>query len=97
MSKKNRNKFRNRDANRSEISAVAATQGTAPVSNQFSARSAGGNSGAFSQHTAEYRIISADLIRLVVLNAVMLIAVFALYYVNRSSGVVEKIFHSIIK
>src|SRR6478672_7778444 len=100
MSKKNRNKFRNREANRQVVSAgsgVSANQSAVATSSPSPARAANNNSGAFAQHAAEYRVINADLIRLIVLNAVMLAAVFALYYANRSSGIVEKAFHSIVK
>jgi hypothetical protein len=94
MSKKNRYKFRNREANRDTASGNSVS--TAPVSSAFSSGS-GRSDGAFAQHTAEYRTINMDLIRLVVLNGIMLIAVFALYYVNRSSGTVERMVEHLLK
>lgn len=90
MSRKNRYKFRNREANRPVVANVTAT----PIST-INSPVASGNDGAFAHHKAEYRIISSDLVRLVVLNGIMLAAVLALYYVNRSSGIVEKLFNQI--
>lgn len=83
MSKKNRYKFRDR-----ERAASASTGQTAssPI------RSGDAN----SQHVAEYKIISKDLIRLIILNGVMLIAVLVLYYTNRSSGYLEKMFQHLL-
>ncbi len=93
MSRKNRYKFRNREANRPAI--VPNTTSSSGAVMVAAPQSSSDNSGAFAQHTAEYKIISRDLVRLVILNGVMLAAVLALYYVNRSSGVVEKLFHQI--
>lgn len=89
MSRRNRNKFRSRDEARSTA--------TTAVNSGAVSRPQAGNGGAFAQHAAEYKIISSDMIRLVILNGVMLVAVLALYYVNRSSGIVEKWFEQIIK
>ncbi len=86
MSKRNRNKFRNREAARSVPSPAS------PVSSPM-ARPSGSN--AAINHAAEYRIISKDLIRLVILNAVILVAVFALYYANQQSGFVERLYGQI--
>lgn len=82
MSKRNRNKFRDRDRQISPVHTVS------PV------RMAAGD-GAAGQHAAEYRVIKSDMIRLIVLNGIMLIAVFLLYYTNRSSGYLERLFEKI--
>ncbi len=96
MSRKNRNKFKNkyraREENRGEIEAPVTSSASAAVASA----PAKGMSGAFAQHAAEYRTINADLIRLIVLNGIMLAAVFALYYANKSSGIVEKLFHQLV-
>ena len=84
MSRRNRNRFRSQDE----------TRLTAPTTiSQSQASSA----SASAHHAAEYKIISRDMIQLVILNGIMLIAVLALYYVNRSSGIVEKWFEQIVK
>ncbi len=80
MSKRNRNKFRSR-----ETESVASPAPTSPAN----------SGGAMAQHTAEYRVISRDLIRLIILNGIMLAAVFALYYANRQSGFVERLYYQI--
>ncbi len=92
MSKRNRNKFRSRDYNHRAVSATATGNSSASVAASTPARAASGLSGAQAQHAAEYKIIRSDMIRLVVLNGIMLIAVLALYYVNKSSGIVEKLY-----
>ena len=90
MSKRNRYKFRNRDhrpaGNAPEASAHA---DSSPM------RSMSGSPSAQAQHAAEYKIISKDLIRLVVLNGLMLAAVLVLYFANKSSGIVEKLYSQI--
>lgn len=97
MSKRNKHKFRHRDANRSMAAASTASGVATAVS---SPAPMGGkvdrSSGAFAQHAAEYRTIRNDMIRLVVLNGIMLIAVFVLYYANRSSGIVEKLYSQLV-
>ena len=89
MSKKNRYKFRERSAG-------------AEHSNEFTtviapsvARGAAVSNGAMEMHAAEYRIISKDLIRLVVLNGVMLAAVLAIYFTNKTSSYLERMFQSL--
>jgi hypothetical protein len=52
---------------------------------------------AMNQHVAEYRIISKDLIRLIVLNGLMLAAVLVVYFTNRNSGYLERIFSNLVK
>lgn len=47
------------------------------------------------QHAEEYGIIRKDLIRLAVLNLLMLGAVIALFYTNKSSGYLERIFEKL--
>ena len=94
MSKRNRYKFRDRpavntssDSSSASNSVVSAT----PASNGRVSASA----SAMNQHVAEYRIISKDLIRLVVLNGVMLAAVLVVYFTNRTSGYLERMFQSL--
>ncbi len=53
------------------------------------------SSPAMSAHVAEYKIISKDLIRLVIVNGVMLAAVLVVYFTNRSSGYLEKMFQNL--
>ena len=89
MSKKNRYKFRERPAvveHSSEAMAVSAPS---------VARGATISNGAMEMHAAEYRIISKDLIRLVLLNGVMLAAVLAVYFTNKTSGYLERMFQSL--
>lgn len=54
---------------------------------------AGGNmdkqSAFYNSHAEEYRMIRSDLIRVVVVNGLFLVAVLALYYVNRSNPFLE--------
>lgn len=47
-------------------------------------------------HAAEYKIIAHDLIKVVLLNALYLVAVIALFYAERSSHVLERWAQSII-
>lgn len=79
MSKRNRNKFRDRSY-REESSTVDGSTG------RMSAASPA------SSHSAEYKIITNDLIRLVVLNAVMLAAVLVVYFTNLKSNYLESLF-----
>lgn len=79
MSKRNRNKFRDRSY-RDESSPVDGSAG------RMSAASPA------SSHSAEYKIITNDLIRLVVLNAVMLAAVLVVYFTNLKSNYLESLF-----
>lgn len=79
MSKRNRNKFRDRSS-REESSTVDGSTG------RMSAVSPA------SSHSAEYKIITNDLIRLVVLNTVMLAAVLVVYFTNLKSNYLESLF-----
>lgn len=91
MSKKNRYKFRDRDRNQSHHSPVSTASAHAPATH-----SAGqGTGGAAAQHVVEYRIIRGDMIRLVVLNGLVLAAVLVVYYTNRSSGYLERLFERV--
>jgi hypothetical protein len=47
-------------------------------------------------HSEEYRIIKSDLIKVVILNAIYLIAILALYYSNRSSGFLDNWFAKVL-
>jgi len=78
MSKKNRNRFRDRER---EVSPQATFASPARP-----------HGDATSQHAAEYKIISKDMIRLVALNGFMLAAVIVVYYTNKSSGYLERFF-----
>lgn len=80
MSKKNRTRFRDRVE-------TPVVSHTTPLS---TARSSGSDN--MSQHAAEYRIITMDMIRLVALNGFMLAAVIVVYYTNRNSGYLERLF-----
>lgn len=50
---------------------------------------------AVSSHATEYQIIKHDLIRVVLLNAVYLAAVLALYFTNAKNGYLEQWFAKI--
>ncbi len=89
MSKKNRYKFRDRPAS-TEHSSSAVETNASPVS-----RNVAGSAGAMAAHVAEYQIISKDLIRLIVLNGIMLAAVLVVYFTNRTSGYLERMFQSL--
>lgn len=80
MSKRNRNKFRVRNSE-DRVDNIQPTTSNAGVNNSSS-----------SGHAAEYRIISADLVRLVVLNGLMLALVLVVYFTNQKSQYLEKIF-----
>jgi hypothetical protein len=84
MSKKNRYKFRDRD--RSEAMASGSAVTPAP------AVARGSTDGLMAAHADEYRVISRDLIRLVLLNGLMFAVVLVVYFTNRSSGYLERIF-----
>lgn len=92
MSKRNRNRFRDRERQTSNVSnespAIAPSNSAARMSSSDSAT---------SQHAAEYKIISADMIRLVVLNAIILAAVLLVYYTNSNSGYLERLFEKLFK
>jgi hypothetical protein len=103
MSKKNKYKFRQRPnvvANNSgEVvtnvnvpSSSATVVSPAPVSGMR-----GATAGAMAVHTAEYKIISRDLIRLIVLNGIMLAAVLVVYFTNKNNGYLERIFHNLVR
>lgn len=94
MSKKNRYKFRERPAVPSSESSVNASVDK-PTLQASGMRGGATGANAMNQHVAEYRIISKDLIRLVVLNGVMLAAVLVVYFTNRSSGYLERMFQSL--
>ena len=47
-------------------------------------------------HQAEYRVIKLDLIKVLILNAVYLAAILALYYGNRQTGVLDNWFAKIL-
>ena len=47
-------------------------------------------------HDSEYRIIRSDLIKVVILNAVYLVAILALYYSNRQSGFLDNWFAKLL-
>jgi hypothetical protein len=51
---------------------------------------------AVSTHTAEYRIIKHDLVKVVVLNSIYLAAVLAIYYSNLRAGYLEHWFSKIL-
>jgi hypothetical protein len=82
MSKKNRYKFRDRQTVESSSPEARAA---APA----------GSAGAMAAHAAEYRIISRDLIRLVLVNGIMLAAVLTVYFTNRTSGYLERFFSNL--
>jgi hypothetical protein len=52
------------------------------------------NSGA-NQHAEEYRIIRTDLIRVLIVNAIFLAAVLAVYFTNQQSNYLEQIYNKI--
>jgi hypothetical protein len=57
---------------------------------QFTQSSSSGTTMSMSEsHAAEYRIISRDLVRLLILNAVFLAAVLVVYYTNLRSHYLE--------
>ena len=47
-------------------------------------------------HEAEYRIIKFDLIKVIILNAVYLVAILALYFANRSNGFLDNWFAKVL-
>ncbi|HEX3100029.1 MAG TPA: hypothetical protein VHQ41_03610 [Patescibacteria group bacterium] len=99
MSKKNRYKFRQPAAavpqthNVLAGEAPAASPASAPVQNSGRVSA---SAAAMNQHVAEYNIISKDLIRLVVLNGLMLAAVLVVYFTNRNTGYLERMFQNLL-
>lgn len=87
MSKKNRYKYRARE----NVAAASSPAAASSVVRSADHRS----SNAEAQHAAEYKIISGDLVRLVVLNGIMLAAVLVVYYTNRTSGYLERLYEQL--
>ena len=88
MSKKHKRKHFNSGSTSFNMPASAA-----PADTQFN------NGPKMSQTDAqsgEYRIIKHDLLRVVILNALFLAAVLALYYTNLHSQYLEKFFGKIL-
>ncbi len=52
---------------------------------------------AGNMHAGEYRIIRNDLIRVAILNLLFLAAVLALYFTNKQSGYIERIFNQLFR
>ncbi len=48
-------------------------------------------------HGTEYKVIKHDLIKVLVINAIFLAGVLALYYTNLQSGYLEKWFSTFLK
>lgn len=95
MSRKNRYKFRDRPTAATATTSSGESSSSVSTGASPALRPVSASAGAMSVHIAEYQIISKDLIRLVILNAVMLAAVLVVYFTNRSSGYLERIFHSL--
>ena len=89
MSKRNRYKFRERSRSENFVQPQQSHQVT------HSPSPAPARSDAHAGHAAEYRIIRKDMIRLVALNGFMLAAVIILFYTNKSSGYLERLFERI--
>lgn len=53
------------------------------------------NASVYQAHQAEYRLISGDLIRVAIINAVFLAAVLALYFVNKSNPFLDQLFEKL--
>jgi hypothetical protein len=107
MSKKNKRKYYNPNANiqnnfaqEPSVSAVSSSgsavsssfASTSPVTASSPAKAVMGDS-----HAAEYRVIKHVLIKVVVLNALFLAGVLTLYYTNLNSHYLERWFGSIMK
>lgn len=90
MSRKNRYKFRDRPAVN-----TAGSDSHLSTSVSGSSVSADRSAGAMAAHADEYKIITRDLLRLIILNGVMLGAVLALYFANRDSLFLERWFQNL--
>ncbi len=68
-------------------------------SSSFAGYSSTSSIAALSGHGLEdeYRIIKHDLLRVLIVNAIFLAAVFALYYTNVNSHYLERWFSQIVK
>lgn len=104
MSKKNRYKFRQRPNTDNQNGSVSETNFTTNSVSASPSPAAVSNSNrnsvssnAMNAHVAEYQIISKDLIRLIVLNGLMLAAVLAIYFTNRTSGYLERMFQHLLR
>lgn len=56
-----------------------------------------GNYSVSKDHAAEYSIIKHDLLKVIILNALYLAAVLALYFSNKQSGFLEAWFSKIFQ
>lgn len=84
MSRRNRHRYRNRyQESRSQERSV--DTGSSSSSSPALATS----------QAAEYKIISRDLARLVILNTIILAGLLVVFFTNRSSGYLEQLFQQL--
>lgn len=53
------------------------------------------HSPATTSQTAEYKIVKQDLLRVVILNSVILALVLVVYYTDKQSGYLERLYNNI--
>ncbi len=87
MSKKHRRKHYSETKSNLVSSAVSATVASGPVSDK--------ETSVYAAHREEYKHITSDLIRVIVVNGLFLIGVLVLYYVNRSHPFLDSWYNSI--
>lgn len=76
MSKKNKRKH---------YSEVRTNQVTSPTAMAQPAAVVDKETSVYSAHREEYKHISSDLIRVIVVNGLFLVAVLVLYYINKTN------------
>lgn len=87
MSKKHRRKHYS-ETNSNTANSVAVTSSVASAVSEK-------ESSVYSAHREEYKHITSDLIRVVVVNGLFLIGVLILYYINRSHPFLDSWYNSI--
>lgn len=90
MSKKNKRKFNTHQPFHATVQTVSTTAQHSPASVPSTETLA-------DTHTAEYKVIKHDLIKVLIINALFLAGVLTLYYTNLQSGYLEKWFGSFLK
>lgn len=63
--------------------------------NQNKQSSAERNTAVYASHETEYQDIKKDLVRVVLLNSLILIAILAIYYTDKNSGYLQRFYDRI--
>lgn len=63
--------------------------------NQHKQSSAERTTAIYASHEAEYQDIKKDLVRVVLLNSLILIAILVIYYTDKNSGYLQRFYEQI--